>query len=245
MCLSSCVLHEAPLGIGRSCRGRQQAKRTWALRSASAPVGAAGRGRPPQAAARRPALRRVEEVVTGQREKRTDRPCPASGTTAVRTVGVRHMRTGWSCGHADVRGDRTPWTGVRPPTVRRPPARTRSGPCGSRRGQGNARGAQPDTRPEPPLPPATAAAKPAEHVGVRSAWPPRPPRGEQERTCRRRCRTRPLRPSGMPSRFRTPADMLPRPLSAGGVRWLRELVAGVAAAGGMQPAPVRASQPGG
>ena len=29
------------------------------------------------------------------------------------------MRTGWSCGHADVRGDRTPGMGVWSPTVRR------------------------------------------------------------------------------------------------------------------------------
>jgi hypothetical protein len=115
------------------------------------------------------------------------------------------MRTGWSCGHADVRGDRTPWTGVRPPTVRRPPARTRSGPCGSRRGHGNERGAQPDTRPEPLLPQATAAAKPGEHgrCPVSMATPAAPP-GGQERTCRRPCRTLPLRPSGLPSRFRTP-----------------------------------------
>jgi hypothetical protein len=35
-----------------------------------------------------------------------------------------------ACGHADVRGDRTPWTDLRPPTVCRPPARTHCGPCG-------------------------------------------------------------------------------------------------------------------
>jgi hypothetical protein len=43
-------------------------------------------------------------------------------------------------------------------------------------------------------------------VGVRSPWSPRRPRGLQERTCRGLCRTLALRPSGLPSRFRTPAD---------------------------------------
>jgi hypothetical protein len=56
-------------------------------------------------------------------------------------------------------------------------------------------------------------------VAVRSAWPPRPPRGEPERTCRGHGRTLPLRPSATPSRFRTlrtPPVALPRPRSAGG-----------------------------
>jgi hypothetical protein len=35
---------------------------------------------------------------------------------------------------------------------------------------------------------------------------------EQERSCRRHCRTLPLWPSATPSRFRTPADALPRPV---------------------------------
>src|SRR4029450_6589409 len=47
----------------------------------------------------------------------------------------------------------------------------------------------------------------------------------------------------MPSRSRTPADALPRPVSW--VLWLQEPVAGLAAAGGMHPAPVDANKPGG
>jgi hypothetical protein len=49
----------------------------------------------------------------------------------------------------------------------------------------------------------------------------------------------------MPSRFRTPADGLPRPVITRRVRWLGEPVAGSVAAGGMQPKPMFASEPGG
>jgi hypothetical protein len=154
------------------------------------------------------------------------------------------MRTGWSCCHADVRGDRTPWTDVRPPTGRRPPARTRRGPCGSRRGHGNDRGAQPDTRPERLLPQALAVAKPGVHGRCPVSMAPRPPRGEQERSCRRHCRTSAATVQyavQVPdTRGHAAASAISR-----WVRWLRELVAGLAAAAGMQPAPVSASQPGG
>jgi hypothetical protein len=49
----------------------------------------------------------------------------------------------------------------------------------------------------------------------------------------------------MPSRFRTPQTDCPRPVPAQRVQWLGEPVAGLAAAGGMQPAPVDATNPGG
>jgi hypothetical protein len=190
-----------------------------------------------------PALRvRVEEVVTSRIGQRIDRPLLPE-TTAVRTVGVRHMRTGWSCGHADVRGDRTPCTGVRPPTVRRPPARTRSSPCGSRRGHGNERGAQPDTRPEPLLPQATATpgahgrcpasmTTPAAPLGTGADLPP-DTAGHFRWTVRHAIQV-------PDTRGHAAASAISR-----WVRWLRELVAGLSAAGGMQPAPVSASKPGG
>jgi hypothetical protein len=65
---------------------------------------------------------RVGEVVTGRREQRTDRPSAASGTTAVRTAGVRHTRTGWTWWRCWCPRRSDPWTGVRPPTGRRPSA---------------------------------------------------------------------------------------------------------------------------
>jgi hypothetical protein len=80
---------------------------------------------------------------------------------------------------------------------------------------------------------------------VLTAWRPRPPMREQEWTAADIAGTVPLWPSAVPSRFRTPADGLPPPVSARRLRWLEEPVAGLAAAGGMQPAPVDAGEPGG
>jgi hypothetical protein len=105
---------------------------------------------------------------------------------------------------------------VRPPPACWPRARTRDGPCGSHRGHGNSCGAQPDTGS------GTAAAAGHGQLQARRAWSvsgqhvhPVAVR-ERERSCRGHCRTPPPRPSGMPSRFRTPTDALPHPVSPGG-----------------------------
>jgi hypothetical protein len=113
------------------------------------------------------------------------------------------------------------------------------------RGHGNSCAAQPDTGPIPLLSQATAASKWVDMVGVRSAW--QQPGGPFGTTA-----VMPQILPGtsavavrMPSRSRTPADALPRAGVTRQVRRLRKLVAGLAAAGGMQPAPVDACEPGG
>jgi hypothetical protein len=67
---------------------------------------------------------------------------------------------------------------------------------------------------------------------------------DQKQSLRRRCWTLPLWPSATLSRFRTPAHALARPVSSAG-EVLEELVARLAAAGGMQPAPVGTGRAGG
>jgi hypothetical protein len=102
----------------------------------------------------------------------------------------------------------------------------------------------PDTGPEPLLPQVTAASECGQHGRCPAGMATRPPVRKQERTAAAtaghfRCGRPACRPGS------DTADSLPRPVSARRVRWLQELVAGQAAAGGMQPAPVDASDPGG
>src|SRR5215211_7640769 len=61
----------------------------------------------------------------------------------------------------------------------------------------------------------------------------------------RHCRTLPLWSSAMPSRFRTRRTDCRARCPSSGWGWLQEPVAGLAAAGGMQPAPMDANNPGG
>jgi hypothetical protein len=105
--------------------------------------------------------------------------------------------------HAGVRGGRTPWTGVQPPTAHRPPA-----------GHVVVPAQPPRTRPGTVLPQATAAAE-AGLVGVRAARPP-PTVGVERALSNRgtaghfRCDRPPCRPgSGHP------ADNAAAPVSPG------------------------------
>jgi hypothetical protein len=72
----------------------------------------AGRGRPPQAAARRPALRRVEEVVTSGTISGLTVRCFRNGRSNdhSRTAGVRHTWQAGVDGHAGVHAALTPRT---------------------------------------------------------------------------------------------------------------------------------------
>jgi hypothetical protein len=102
----------------------------------------------------------------------------------------------------------------------------------------------PDTGPEPLLPQVTAASECGQHGRCPAGMATRPPVRTQERTAADtaghfRCGRPGCRP-GSGHRGRTAASGV-RP--AGAV--LREPVAGSAAAGGMQPAPVDAGDPGG
>jgi hypothetical protein len=81
-------------------------------------------------------------------------------------------------------------------------------------------------------------------VGVRPPWPLQPSVLDSSGS-----------PTGVAGHFRCGrldaalvvdiADRRPRPVSVRRVRWLQEPVAGLAAAGGLQPAPVDAGEPGG
>jgi hypothetical protein len=102
-----------------------------------------------------------------------------------------------------------------------------------------------DMGPQPLLPQATAASKRGEHGRCPVSMATPTAHAGTEVDCRRYRRTPPLWPSAVPSRFRTPADGVPRPVSARRLRWLEEPLAGSAAAGGMQPAPMDANEPGG
>jgi hypothetical protein len=138
---------------------------------------------------------------THGRQQRTDRPVLPERPPFGRLVSGTYGRTGvdghavsaWICGPDGCpAADRTPATGVDKAWVR-----------GSHRDMATgAACAQPDPvrnrcyrRPRPPQ---------VSMVGVRPSWPPEPPVPEQERSCRGHCRTLPLWPSAMPSRFRTP-----------------------------------------
>jgi hypothetical protein len=119
------------------------------------------------------------------------------------------------------------------------------GPCRSHRGHGNPCGARPDPVRGHLLPQATTASSTGSMVGVRPPWPP-------SRPCRNRSgpaadpveHFRCGRPVCRPGSGHADRPQ-PRPVCARRVRWLGEPVAGVAAAGAMQPAPVDMNNPGG
>jgi hypothetical protein len=169
----------------------------------------AGRGRPPAAAARRAGL---EEGVTSRSHQRIDRPLlpelPPSGWQVLGTCGQAGLG-----GHTGIHSGRTPWTAVRLRMARRPPARPHSGPCAAAADMVTVR---PDTGPEPLLLQATAASKAGRHDWCPAGSATPTARVEQALSDRRHGRTLPLRPSAMPSRFRTPADTLSPSASLGG-----------------------------
>jgi hypothetical protein len=75
---------------------------------------------------------------------------------------------------------------------------------------------RPDTGPEPLLPQATATSKAGRHGRCPAGLGDAHGRAERALSDHRHGQTLPRRPSGMPSRFRTPADTLPPPASPGG-----------------------------
>jgi hypothetical protein len=129
--------------------------------------------------------------------------------TAVRTDSVRHVARLVAVARLVSAAVAAPDGSVRPTTARRLPGGqvvTRPAALAdmtTRAARGRTR------RPSPLLPQAAAASSAVSVVGVWLAWCPTP-RLNGERSCRRHCRTLPLRPSGKPS-SRTPADGLPRP----------------------------------
>jgi hypothetical protein len=141
-----------------------------------------------------------------------------------------------------VRGGLTPGTGVR----RRPPAdhqRTRGGPCGNHRGHGHSSGARPAAMFGTAAIAGHGRVQAGEHGRCPAALPPRGPCGtsavlsrtlpDTSATAVRRAVQVTDTRGRLPHRSRPPSVVL------------QELVARLAAAGGMQPAPVDASEPGG
>ena len=125
---------------------------------------------------------------------------------------------------ASVRG-RRPRQGVRPTTAWPAARRTGGGPSGSPDGHDNSCGAGRTRRPGPLLPQAAATSSAVNMVGV---WLASAYAASERRAILPQ--TRQTLPGQVPVRW---------------VRWLQEPIAGLAAAGGMQPAPMGASDPGG
>jgi hypothetical protein len=188
-------------------------------------------------AARRAGLRKGGEVVTSRNHQWIDRPLLPERSPSERLVSGTRGQAGPG-GHASVRGGLPPRQMSRPPPARRPP---RGGPCGSHRGHGNSGGARPDALPRTATTAGQGRYKAVEHgrclVGTSTRLASRNRSGPAADTTDSSAVA--VRPA---VKVPDTMDGRPRPVSARPMRRLREPLAGSAAAGGMQPTPMEASQ---